>query len=118
MPTLALPNLLHTRQPREMHEHIKPQVLVAFGLVANALFWSGLLLPFNAKGAPEIAYLHVFVVLLGLALAFGGTMATLMIVARKASVPVRSTEYAAGMLNISVLTAVAFLLLSKLILSM
>lgn len=99
----------------DMRQLVTPPLLVAYGIMANALFWSGLLMPFNANAPSEVAYLHVFCVLVGLALAFGGATATLMIVAQKVTVPLRSMEFAAGLLNISVLTATGTLLLSALI---
>jgi len=99
----------------QFRELVTPQLLVAYGIMANALFWSGLTLPYNANSAPEVAYLHGFVAVLGIALALGGATATLMIVSRRVSVPIRSLEFVAGLLNISVLTATGCLLMSALI---
>lgn len=98
------------RQPSEPREFVSPQVLVATGIFSNALFWSGLAMPFSLGAPPEVAFLHVFSALMGLALALGGTVSTLMLVNRKVSVPLRSYEYAAGLLNISVLTATGTML--------
>lgn len=71
--------------------------------------------PFNVNASPEIAYLHSFITALGLALAIGGFMATMMIVARKVSVPLLSREFAAGCLHMFVLTATGALVLSALL---
>ena len=98
------------RQPSQSREFVTPQVLVATGIVSNALFWSGLAMPFRLGSPTEVAFLHVFSALLGLALALGGAVSTLMLVHRKVTVSLRSFEFAAGLLNISVLTATGTLL--------
>lgn len=108
-------NPTYAREVKGIRDYIKPAGLVAYGLMANALFWSGLLLPYNANSAPHVAYLHVSVVLMGGALAFGGAVATLMIVSNKKSVPYFSLEFSSGILNIFVLTTAGTLLMHALI---
>ena len=103
---------------KSLRQYITPAGLVAYGLMSNALFWSGLLLPYNANSAPHIAYLHVFVVLMGVALAVGGALATLMVVTKQVSVPYYSLEFAAGLLSIFVLTTAGTLLLHAFIRSL
>ncbi|PHS78374.1 MAG: hypothetical protein COB59_07350 [Rhodospirillaceae bacterium] len=83
------PIQMDTPKVPKFSNFVTPDGLVAYGLMANALFWCGLLLPYNANTAPHIAYLNVFVVLMGAALAFGGAVATLMIASNKVSVPCR-----------------------------
>lgn len=99
-------------QHREFGTYVKPPLLVAYGMMSNALFWAGLMLPYGVNSPIFVAYLHVVSVLLGFAMAFGGSIATLMLVSRKEDVPYRSVEFAAGMLNISVLTATATMALA------
>ncbi|MBL4748246.1 MAG: hypothetical protein JKY17_05600 [Magnetovibrio sp.] len=89
-----------------------PSHLMTYGLIANALFWSGLLMPFKANASPEMTYLQGYVTLLGVALALGGGTAILITVARKISVPLKTREFIAGFLNISVLTAAGMLLVN------
>lgn len=99
-------------EKREFDKYVKPPLLIAYGLMANALFWSGLMMPYNEHSALFVAYLHVVSILLGFAMAWGGSMATLMLIEHKKTVPVRSMEFVAGLLNLSVLTAAAVLMLA------
>ena len=90
---------------------VTAQRLIALGIVANALFWSGMLIPFNANMAHEIAFLHAFVSMLGLALALalGGAVAAVMLVAHQISVRLFSAELTAGVLHFTVVAAFATL---------
>ena len=112
-----LPNGHHTpaAKGRDIYAFVLPSHLMAYGIVANALFWCGLLMPFDANSSPEMTYLQGYVTLLGVALAFGGGTAILITVARKISVPLKVREFIAGLLNISVLTAAGTLLINTLI---
>lgn len=102
-------------QHLELSKLTSPPMLVAMGVLANGFFWGGLLLPFNPNAGAELAYLHIFTALLGLGLAFGGSMATIMTIANKGIVPLRSAEFAACFLNIFVLIAMGSLLLTSFI---
>jgi hypothetical protein len=99
----------------KMRNLVTSKLLVAYGIVANALFWGGLLTPFHANAGPEITYLHGFIALLGLTLAIGGAVATMMTVSRKGSVSLQSLEFAAWFFNFFVLTATGALLVSAFI---
>jgi len=88
---------------------VTAQRLIALGIVANALFWSGMLIPFNVNMAHEIAFLHAFVSMLGLALALGGAVAAVMLVAHQISVRLFSAELTAGVLHFTVVAAFATL---------
>lgn len=103
---------------QNFYESVTPAGLAAYSIMANALFWCGLLLPYNANTASYIVYLRAFVVVMGVALAFGGATATLMIVSNKASVPYRSLEFASALLNFFVLTTTGTLVIHALILSL
>jgi len=110
-----LPTQMDNPKLPKFSEFVSPAGLVAYGIMANALFWCGLLLPYNANAELHVAYLHGFVVLMGVALAFGGAVATLMIVTHKISVPYYSLEFASGLLNIFVLTTSGTLVMHALI---
>ena len=98
------PANMNNSKAQSFYESVSPVGLFVYGIMANALFWCGLLLPYNANTAPHIAYLQIFTVMMGVALAFGGAIATLMIVSNKVSLPYRSLEFASVLLNIFVLT--------------
>lgn len=88
---------------------ITPQWLIALGIVANALFWSGLLLPFNSLVSPEIGYFHVFLAMLGVGLALGGAVAVVMMVAHRVTVRLFSPELMAAVMHFTVVIAFATL---------
>ena len=114
-PSTALSYEHHENRQLEMSKLTTPPMLVAMGVLANGFFWGGLLLPFSKNAGPELAYLHIFTALLGLGLAFGGSMATIMTVSMKGLVPLRSAEFAACFLNIFVLMAMGSLLFTSFI---
>lgn len=88
---------------------VTPQRLIALGIVANALFWSGLLMPFNGHATSEIAFLHAFVAMLGVALALGGAVALVLIAIHQVVTRLFSPEMIAGVLHFSVVIAFATL---------
>jgi hypothetical protein len=85
------------------------QRLIALGIVANVLFWGGLLVPYHGSASSEIAFLHAFVAMLGGALALGGATAVMLRVARQATVRLRSMELVAAVFHFSVIIAFAAL---------
>lgn len=91
---------------------VTPQRLIALGIVANTLFWCGLLLPFNSLVTPEIAYFHVFVAMLGVGLALGGAVAVVMMVVHRVTVRLFSPELIAAVMHFTVVIAFAALSLS------
>lgn len=88
---------------------VTPQRLIVLGIVANALFWSGLLLPFNSLVSPEIGYFHVFVAMLGVGLALGGAVAVVMMVIHRVTVRLFSPELMAAVMHFTVVIAFATL---------
>ncbi|MCR4378492.1 MAG: hypothetical protein NUV50_10440 [Rhodospirillales bacterium] len=91
---------------------VTPQRLIVLGIVANALFWSGLLLPFNSLVSPEIGYFHVFVAMLGVGLALGGAVAVMMMVVYRVTVRLFSPELIAAVMHFTVVIAFVTLSLS------
>ena len=91
---------------------VTPQRLIALGVVANTMFWSGLLLPFNSLVTPEIGYFHVFVAMLGVGLALGGAAAVVMMVVHRVTVRLFSPELMAAVMHFTVVIAFATLSLS------
>ena len=110
--SLAVP---YNNRQLETSKLTTPPMLVAVGVLANGFFWGGLLLPFSLNAGADVAYLHIFTAILGLGLALGGSMATLMTVAIKGLAPLRSAEFAACFLNVFVLMAMGGLLFSSFI---
>jgi hypothetical protein len=88
---------------------VTPQRLIALGIVANALFWSGLLIPFNGHATAEIAFLHATVAMLGVALAMGGAVAVVMMVIHHVTVRLFSPELIAAVMHFTVVIAFATL---------
>lgn len=86
-----------------------PRLLAGLGVVANALFWGGLLVPYHGAASAETAFLHAFVAALGGALAVGGATAVMLMVARQVAVRLGSTQMVAAVLHFSVLIACAAL---------
>lgn len=117
MQALALDAYLPESESREEQSEapfgfVTPKRLIALGMVANALFWSGLLIPFNGVATPEVAFLHAMVMMLGLGLALGGAVAVVMMVVHQVSVRLCSPELTAGVMHFTVVVAFATLSLS------
>lgn len=96
----------HTRKTASVTAFVPvtPRLLAVLGVVATVLFWGGLLVPYNGY-----AFMPAFVATLGGALALGGAMAVVLVVARQATVRLRSTELVAAVLHFSVVFALAAL---------
>jgi hypothetical protein len=91
---------------------VTAQRLIGLGIIANTLFWCGLLIPFNGAAIPEIAFLHAMVAMLGLGLAFGGAVAVVMMVVHQVTVKLFSPELIAAVAHFTVVIAFATLCLS------
>lgn len=83
--------------------------LIALGIVSNALFWSGLLMPFNAHTLPWVAVLHAYVAMTGLALALGGAVAVVLMAAHQVNTRLFSPQLTAAVMHFSVVIAMGIL---------
>lgn len=86
--------------------------LIGLGIVANALFWCGLLVPFNANALPVVANLHAFVTMIGFGLALGGLVAVILMAVHELDKRLFSPQLIAGSLHFTVVASSATLLLA------
>lgn len=86
--------------------------LISLGIVANALFWCGLLVPFNSNNIPEIAMLHAFVTMIGFGLALGGLVAVVLMAIHQVKKTLFSPQLIAGSLHLTVVTSSILLLIA------
>lgn len=86
--------------------------LIWLGVLANAYFWCGLLIPFRANAAPELVYMHAFTLMLGVGLALGCAVATVMMVIHQVNVRLFSPELTAAVLHFTVVIAMATMVVS------
>lgn len=100
------------KMTREIRGLITPMVLAIYGVMANAMFWYGLLAPYNPHTRPEGGYLHALFTLIGVAMALGGALAIIMIDRQHGPGALRRLDYMGGVLNLIVLTA-AFVLVAS-----
>lgn len=110
-PEIETPVYIASVSADEPRQTASPGVLAAVGLAANALFWGGLMTPYNAASYPELAYLNAILVGLGAALALGGVAAGVMRSMRQPSLCLLcGTGLSAAVLGMSalLLAAVAF----------
>ena len=100
----------HLHPAVEMRRHVTPTLLVLYGIVASALFWGGLAIPHGVGAGPELAMFHAYLVLMGVAMAFGAAVAQMLIGMRNW----RGLDYVAGVLNLTVLSAAVVFVISAL----
>lgn len=86
--------------------------LISLGIVANALFWCGLLVPFNSNNIPEIAMLHAFVTMIGFGLALGGFVAVILMAVHEVNDKLFSPRLIAGSLHFTVVASSVALLIA------
>lgn len=86
--------------------------LIGLGIVANALFWCGLLVPFNANNLPIVANLHAFVTMIGFGLALGGLVAVILMAIHEFDKRLFSPHLIAGSLHFSVVATSVTLLIA------
>lgn len=86
--------------------------LISLGIVANALFWCGLLVPFNPGKAPEIAMLHAFVTMIGFGLALGGLVAVILMAVHEINTKLFAPHIIAAALHSTVVASTILLLVA------
>lgn len=86
--------------------------LIWLGVLANAYFWSGLLIPFSPTSMPELMYMHAFTMMLGVGLALGCAVATVMMVVHQVNVRLFSPELTAAVLHFTVVIAMTTMVVS------
>jgi len=107
------------RQLPGLRSNVSPTVLVIYGLMANALFWSGLTTPFNPNAGLEVFILYGYLLYMGVAMAFGGTIAIFIIAYRLLGChngieKLRGWDLFAAALNFAVLLPALSLVISAL----
>ena len=100
------------KMARDLRGLVSPAVLAIYGVMANALFWYGLLAPYNPLTRPEGGYLHALFTLVGIAMALGGALAIITIHRRHGMRVLRKLDYMGGVLSTIVLTATIVLVVS------
>lgn len=100
------------KMTRDIRGLVSPMVIAIYGVMANALFWYGLLAPYNPHTRPEGGFLHALFTLIGVAMALGGALAVMLIDRQHGPGALRKLDYMGGVLNLIVLTAAFVLVVS------
>ena len=100
------------KMTRNIRGLVSPMIVAIYGAMANAMFWYGLLAPYNPHTRPEGGYLHALFTLIGVAMALGGAFAIILIDRQHGSGALRKFDYMGGVLNLIVLTAAFVLVVS------